>query len=513
MSAHVRLTSPLRILLTAALSLLIAFFVVTTRHWPLIGDASIIRYVVFLMSHGFAPYRDIVDINMPGAYFVDWFVLHIFGSGNAAWRIFDFALLAAAGLSMIGISHHTDWLAGLTAAAVFAVLHGADGVAQTGQRDLTIAVLLLVSLTLFLHWIRTFRLWPIALAALLAGFALTIKPTAAPFPIALAILFFTLPEQRPPAIWKHLLAVILAFAAPLIAMLLFLHREHALHAFVFIVRGLLPFHAGLSHRSLGFLLAHSTAPLQIFLLPWLFLLIRSRSWRQRQTIALLAAIACGLISNIAQGKGYPYHRYTLIGFLLLSMSIEFFAACRRSTLDRTIGVISLLALVCVTAPIAALKAARYDWRNQEFITMLAPDLNQQGGPQLSGRVQCLDTTAGCINTLERMRLIQSTGFLYDCYFFAPGQTPATEQLRGKFFSELQAAQPQLIVLTDEVCLTGSHNFNKIEAWPQFDDFLAQNYALIAERRPPHLIKWWSRPEQPTAYRIYKRNGGQPAGAQ
>jgi hypothetical protein len=508
-----RYASPLRILLAAFLSLPVAVLIVTTRHWPLVGDASLFRYVVFLMQHGYAPYRDIVDINMPGTYFIDWTVQHLFGSGDAAWRLFDFALLAAAGICMIAIAKSVDCLAGLTAAVVFAVLHAADGVFQTGQRDLNVAVLLLASFALFFRWMRSHALWPIALAALLTGFSLTIKPTVAPFAIALAVLMLALPEEKSPLIWKHLLIAILAFAAPLIATVLFLVHEHALHAFLFIVRDLLPFYTAMSRRSLAFLLDHSIAPIQIFVAPWLFLLIRARSWRQPQTIALLAAIVCGLISYIAQGKGYPYHRYPLIAFLLLAMSTEFFAACRRSALDHTIGILSILGLMLVTAPIAAVKASRYDWRNQEFITMLQSDLDQQGGSQLSGRVQCLDTTSGCINTLYRMRLIQSTGFLYDCYFFAPGQTPATELLRDRFLSELEAARPQVIIVTEQFCQNGARNFNKIEHWPQFKNYFAQNYTLVVERRPPHLVKWWSRPEQSTAYRIYKQNAGQPAGAQ
>ncbi|HTZ89270.1 MAG TPA: glycosyltransferase family 39 protein, partial [Alloacidobacterium sp.] len=502
-----RLNTVFRTVLAAALVLLLAVFVFTTRHWPLVGDATLFRYVVFLMQHGFAPYRQIIDINMPGAYLVDWAVLHIFGSGSTAWRTFDFALLVAAGLSMIAIARKTDWLAGFIAAAVFAVLHAADGIAQTGQRDLTVAVLLLASLALFFHWMDRRQLWPIVLTGLLSGFAVTIKPTAAPFALALAVLIFVLPKQSPTSLRKPFFIATIAFLLPSFLMLAFLLREHALDAFLFIVRGLLPFHAALSHRSLGFLLAHSTAPLQIFLLPWLFLMFRSKSWRQPRTIALLAAIACGLIAYIAQGKGYPYQRYTLLGFLLLAMCMEFLAACRRSALDRTIGTLSLAGLVFLTAPIATFKAAHYDWRNQEFMTMLSSSLDQQGGAQLSGNIQCLDMTAGCIDTLYRMRLIQSTGFLYDCYFFAPGQTAATERLRDEFLDQFEKSHPAIVVLTDQYCLNGVHNFAKVENWPQFNDYFSRNYTLVAERRPPDIIKWWSRPEQPTAYRIYKRNAG------
>jgi hypothetical protein len=86
----------------------VVIFVCTTWHWPFVGDEAFIRYVNLLMHHGMAPYRDIVDINMPGAYAVDWLVVHLFGSGSLAWRIFDFALMGLATLATVAIAWPYD---------------------------------------------------------------------------------------------------------------------------------------------------------------------------------------------------------------------------------------------------------------------------------------------------------------------------------------------------------------------------------------------------------------------
>jgi hypothetical protein len=44
-----------------ALSLCIAVFLFRSIHWPLLGDASLLHYVVFLAKHGATPYRDSRD--------------------------------------------------------------------------------------------------------------------------------------------------------------------------------------------------------------------------------------------------------------------------------------------------------------------------------------------------------------------------------------------------------------------------------------------------------------------
>ena len=81
-------------LFSAIVAACLVFFVIWTWHWPLVGDAVLVDYAVFLLEHGMAPYRQIVDVQMPGTYLVDWLVLHVFGTGAIGLRLFDFTLLA-----------------------------------------------------------------------------------------------------------------------------------------------------------------------------------------------------------------------------------------------------------------------------------------------------------------------------------------------------------------------------------------------------------------------------------
>ena len=136
--------------------------------------------------------------------------------------------------------------------------------------------------------------------------------------------------------------------------------------------------------------------------------------------------------------------------------------------------------------------------------MLQSHLDRLGGAGLSGQIQCMDMTAGCINTLYRMNLVQSTGFLYDCYFFAPAQTRATGELRIKFWHAVSLNPPRVFVVSNQFCLGQTPGYSKLQNWQQFDEYLAEHYHITEERIPPHLVRWWSLTQAPLGYRIYVR---------
>ena len=104
------------VLLWVAIVLSIVFFLVClfhSRHWPILHDAAIMHYVVFLMDHGMLPYKDVIDINMPGAYMAEWFAIHVFGSGPLGWRGYDAFTMLIVLVSAAVIAPRGDRAAGL----------------------------------------------------------------------------------------------------------------------------------------------------------------------------------------------------------------------------------------------------------------------------------------------------------------------------------------------------------------------------------------------------------------
>jgi hypothetical protein len=133
--------------------------VIGTIHWPIVGDAPLLHYTTFLLDHGKAPYTQIVEMDLPGTYALEWAARHALGEGPLAWRLADFLLVGVCWLAMILIARHTDWLAGFWAGALFALIHFRDGPTHTGQRDLMMTAMLLPAVAALVYAVRTRHNW------------------------------------------------------------------------------------------------------------------------------------------------------------------------------------------------------------------------------------------------------------------------------------------------------------------------------------------------------------------
>lgn len=107
------------------------------------------------------------------------------------------------------------------------------------------------------------------------------------------------------------------------------------------------------------------------------------------------------------------------------------------------------------------------WQNVQ-VDSLTGDLNALGGATLSGNIQCLDTIDGCLATLYRLRLIQTTGMLYDEFLFLPPNV-ATEReantvadLQERFLRELMHTPPYVIVMTSWLFPSGPIEYEKLK---------------------------------------------------
>ena len=495
-----------KLVMCCSLTLCVLLFVFWSRHWPLVGDASLIHYICFLMDHSMAPYRDLGDMNMPGAYMIEWTVMHTLGGGEVAWRVFDFALLTAAAIAIFAITLPYDWFAGCFAGALFILVHGRDGLGQGGQRDLTMAICLLVATAFLFHGVRRNRPWSTALFGLFAGVAATIKPTVLPFGVVLLLLaVFTLRRRGQRIRWHAGAATAAFFVGPIMA-LVFLWQKDAVAAFVHGLFGIVPYYASLGHRPLSFLLLHSVSPLLPLVIIWIVLIAVQRPRLDWERAALLCGIGFGLISYVVQARGYPYYRYPLLVFLLPLMAMDFTSAWRSASgrlapAIRGIAAAGLVTGALIIAPMSAFLIHRYELHT-DFISSLEQNLDDLGGSKLSGHIQCIDSISGCGSTLYKMRLVQSTGVLSDFLLFGPDTTPVVHTTREQFSKAIAANPPQIIVVSSWLHIDGPDNYMKLAKWPEFADCLSKNYSLRTDWVPSRPDHWWSRQQWPNGYRIY-----------
>jgi hypothetical protein len=299
----------LEIIVGVILSLCLMIFLVGTLHWPIISDSTFVHYALFLMHQGMAPYRDIIDINMPGTYLAEDIVTHIFGNGALGWRLFDFSLLAVSALAMTVILKPHGRFAGFFAGAMFALMHRADGVAQSGQRDLVIAAFLLVGFASLFDGLRK-KVWlGIAFFGFCFGTAATIKPQAAFFGIAMLLVVAYACHKRNLHKGLYLSSGIAGFLDFPAVSLIFLIQRDALRAFISITQELVLYHANMGRHGMIFLVSHAIPALFLpLVLIALRIAARHRYWLTFEGCAVLLGACFGFASFCLQGKAYPYHR-------------------------------------------------------------------------------------------------------------------------------------------------------------------------------------------------------------
>ncbi|HWZ51115.1 MAG TPA: hypothetical protein VNW54_06605 [Granulicella sp.] len=494
---------------TRLLALWFAAFVVllfaTTLHWQIANDASLLRYVTFLLGHGFAPYRDLLDINLPGTYFLDWLTTHIFGDGALGLRLYDTALLLLAGAAIVAVMPPKQKTAGFCAACLFALFHASDGAAQLGQRDLAIAALLLAAIALLVQLSRTGRLYLSALFGLTVGLAATVKPICLLFGL---LLILTLRAGAIPAVQKaaparrarRIRIALLAAAGlllPLALLAAYLLQQHALHDFVEVMTVTVPFHAHIGFPGWRVLFAGLLTSSSWWLLGFALLLVSLNLSLTFEEKMALCGLALGALCFFSQLRGYNYHRYPFTACLMLLLALTVAGSSRGSRAVQTLGV-TCAAFTTVLCPLYAAKARRTHWP-AAMHTALREDLNAAGGkPVLDRSVQCIDTIGGCLHELYDMRLIQATGTLYDEFLFRADLPPALEQRRSAFLEQLQSNPPRAVVVTPRPFPSGPSSYQKLTQWPEFTVFLSSCYTLREDRYFPK-----DDPIEP-GYRLYLR---------
>lgn len=501
------IVTAVRLAIAACLILSVAFFVCRTIRWPLVNDPAQIDYMCFLMDHGRAPYKGITEMNMPGIYLTNWAVMHLVGDGAPAWRAFDLSLLAAMAIAMFAIAWPYDWLGGLIGSALFALIHGRDGPAHTGQRDLIIAVLLTWACAFLFFAFRKCQVrWFAGV-----GFCLAAAATIKPFPLVLVLgvpLIIQRARRYGLSTRGSLLCVTGGMLVPAGIVLGFLIHEHALSAFLGIVFHVLSFYSHIGRLSAPWLIRYLNPVPSLGYLALILMasVVVCRRWWSWECHVLVAGMIFGLFSWFAQGKGFPYHRYPLDAFLLLWAGIQLAMTVRESGWYHWIGWTGL-AFVAAIAPGNAIRAVHREWA-MSYIQSLTANLAVLGGSRLSGHVQCLATPADCDTTLYDMRLVQATGLSYDYFIFGDPRQPVIEAARARFWQELRNNPPDVFVVSiglypDDI--SGVADYRKLDLWPTFSTFLKSNYRRYTDR------EFMPKASGVSGYRIYVRRGYIPRG--
>lgn len=450
------------------------------------------------MRHGSKPYVEIKDLNFPGAYFLDAFVVRALGGAGGGERIYDLLLCATAGIGFILGVGRTRWtyVAGTIAGSLFLLMHLQDGLAQEGQRDFAMAALAVLACGLYLR-LQERRILALIVYEVLTGCIFIIKPTLAlMFFVPLVAAYF---EEESPSL--QLLAgvsVVSAAIAPSVAWV-WLISEHACKAFLDNLRTMGTLHAELSRRGILYLCVHAGSPVTAFVVLWIAFAVVNGRWRSPERIVTGLAVLCGFTSYLAQGKGLPYQRYPFLALLLLAMFVEVERARTRSK-QGTFAALAIYAVMALWLCPGMLRKIRSFEAVAPLETALSSQLKMLGVNR-NPSVQCVDTFNGCLTTLHEMGVIQSSGYLYDCYLFQ-GRGALQAQYRDAYLADLKRRRPQFVVVIDQNCFVPDPGFRRLQQWPEFADFLSQQYSLRTVSVSTQEYLLWNRHERRSGFEVY-----------
>ena len=509
----------LRYIVLLAFAIAAVVYIAISWRWRLTIDSPIMHYVVFLMRHGYKPYKDISDNNMPGAYLTEAAAMRLFGGSDLGWRLYEFSLLGVMTATLAALAARWDWVAGVFAGGMFIMLHATEGPQYAGERELTLTVLLLLALLAIFHAVDspspTFAR-PVLMFCFgtLSGIAASIKPTFLPLPLVLLALALFVLRRRAQPLWPSVVSAFTGLLLMPLAALAFLAHYGALQAFRFILVTVIPAYVGLPHTP-GYrsLLTHALPYLGFLLAGVCIPLGESNrgvegSWNWQHWSFLLGALF-GLLSYLAQHKGFLPHRYTLVTFVYLLVGIELLSALKRPGWPRIVSSMMLLAVVLLVVP-RALALTRSWSRSSVFELALESDLAQLGGAAaLQDKVQCFDLVYGCLDALYHERIVENTGFTGDLLFFSRNPGPATEYYRERFWRLAQQDPASVIVMSNED-LMEPNSFERVSRWPNFQSYLRSNYTEVVERRFPYERLGVGHTQMAAsvdadAYRIYVRD--------
>jgi hypothetical protein len=448
-------------------------------HWPFVHDAPIMHYVVFLMSHGFAPYRDIIDMQMPGTYLSDALVIRILGpgiGGEISWDILNGLVVIAAAMWIAGKGRRT---AAVLAGSLSYLMHLRDGAWCLGERDWTVSMLLLLSVACLIQFLREYQAIWIGWSFVCAGLASSIKPPAMLLTVACVVVVLLKTRRCSPFTGKIVLWSTAGLMVPTVIFAVYLFKFHVLHDFVVTTTGLIPYYASLQRQSLPMLLGLIHQPIRLGEIA-LFVFLLNKSWRSTASLVLLTATVCGFAIYILQGKGFAYHMYPVITFVVLWMILEVEKSLRQNS-PWTLASGGLLLFVVMRLSIISLSQERSTLYPMGTYNSLERDLAALDVPDLSGHIQCLDMTTGsCINTLYRLKLVQSTGYISDFYLFANKPTPLTNQYQQRFYQLITANPPRIFVLSSHTWPGDTQSYAQLSNYSTLKNFIENDYFVAKE---------------------------------
>jgi len=456
--------------------------------WPLIHDAPLLHFIASEILAGAAPYKDIIDMNMPGTYLLHMLAISTLGSGNLAWRIFDLIWLAlATGAIVLFTRSFGHWIS-LFTSVFYIAFHLSQGPLRLGQRDFLMIPFLMLGAHFLANSLEQKKLkGHILWAGFFLGFAISVKPFSLVLLFFFAILIVYYSRGSSNELLGNLARLIISSSfIPLLIIVWLYSMDSLTPLWAFTTEYLIPLYSHLNttnYLSLFGAVLNGSLPMVPAIIAFLLCLRNGSIHLDARLVILIFCTIYGALHFILQGKGWGYHLepYCFFVFTLwISLLGLIIRKCTPALQITAMSVFCVMAIVMGGQSLAAgLTKSSFIVKKQDLVKQLEQDL---GTLPLSktDTIQILDTAEGGIHALLRLGRHLPTRFIYDFHFYHDIQSPFIQDLRHEFIQSLYDNPPHSMVLFHFHWLP-PFDESRINSFPELTELLDTHYPRRQKR--------------------------------
>ena len=475
---------------------------VLSLHWQLQYDSAFLHYVAYLINeHGFVPYRDIFEVNMPGTYLFHIAIGRLFGYSDLASRMVDVAWLTATLTVTWFFMKPFGRVVASASCLLFGLIYLGAGPSTSLQRD---AIAILPIATALLLATRRSPNHSVNLIHFLLGvlFALAalIKPHLA-IGLPAVIVYNCIHDSNGSKSVKTLirpcivggLFALVGFLSTLAIPFLWLWRIGALQPFWDIFSSYVPLYLQMSgdfqfrgtfarvadalrsyrkFGGFGILLISSMFGVYLVLTKSMSAAIK------KLAILLLSLVILYSISVAIGGKFWHYHWIPFIYFTCLCTAMVLFSSPSFKSLHRPFILLLLVFIVTVMMTVRPAKLAvqqvvygqqpaLMDGRVDEIVTYL----NEHLSP--TDKVQPLEWIGGAVHAMLISKAVVATPYITDFQFYHHVSNPYIQKLRKNFMTKLKGEMPTFIIEVYETSRVSG--LDTTDKFPELRKFIEQHY--------------------------------------
>lgn len=460
-------------------------------------------YIAFLMDRfHYIPYRDIFDMNMPGAYFTYYLIGRLFGYTDIGIRCAEMLILLLVlginGLWLKNISKIVAWCGSV----LWGLLYLSFGPGISLQRESIILLPVMIAIYIYSKGSDNRILLRYGLTGLFFGIASTIKP-----PAAIGLLFILFLEfsgnkkdfkNNYSWLRKNIMGVLVpitaGFLIPVLFMFLYLWFSETIVPFFDIVFNYWPLYTHLTgnHVTISggarilYLIKNyiHLGSFRIWLIPFItslytiLFLIKPDNRQKKQIRLMIGLVFCYSLYPIFSGQFWDYHWILFLFFIVQVSSLCLIDQLGsphiiKKWLPTTVFIAFVFIIFISISPISLINPPSPKNGRVDEINSFLMDHKHPGD-----KVQPLDWTGGAIHAMLISNTQISTPFIYDFHFYHHISSPYIKNLRNKFISEMKETKPRfLIKIFDEnkPWVSGSDTSRE---FLELDELLDNDYEVI-----------------------------------